>query len=85
MDEMLAAADGEGSWWNGWRAQVSQVATLSGAWVTTTDPGSFAQTGRTGAWERVMQSAYVRGGWSDAYSRTQAALYAIRIGLIPSG
>jgi myo-inositol-1(or 4)-monophosphatase len=67
MDEMLAAADGEGCWWNGRRAQVSQVATLSGAWVTTTDPGSFAQTGRAAAWERVMQAAYVRGGWSDAY------------------
>ena len=67
LDEMLAAADGEGCWWNGRRAQVSQVATLSGAWVTTTDPGSFAQVGRAAAWERVMQAAYVRGGWSDAY------------------
>jgi histidinol-phosphatase len=67
MDEMLAGADGEGCWWNGRRAHVSQVPALSGAWVTTTDPGGFIQTGRTAAWERLQKAAYVRGGWSDAY------------------
>lgn len=67
MDEMLAAADGEGCWWNGRRAHVSQVPALSGAWVTTTDPGGFAQAGRAPAWERLQKAAYVRGGWSDAY------------------
>ncbi len=67
LDEMIAAADGEGCWWNGRRAQVSQVTALSGAWVTTTDVGGFDTAGRTAAWERVKQAAYVRGGWSDAY------------------
>lgn len=67
LDEMIAAADGEGCWWNGRRAQVSQVSNLSSAWVTCTDPGSFAYTGRAAAWERLMRAAYVRGGWSDAY------------------
>jgi myo-inositol-1(or 4)-monophosphatase len=67
LDEMLAAADGEGCWWNGRRAQVSQVTTLSGAWVTTTDPAGIARSGRAAAWERLMQAAYVCGGWSDAY------------------
>jgi histidinol-phosphatase len=67
MDEMLAAADGEGCWWNGRRARVSQVAELSGAWVTTTDVGNFDDSGRAEAWKRVQKAAYVRGGWSDAY------------------
>jgi len=67
MDEMLAAADGEGCWWNGRRAHVSQVASLGSAWVSCTDPGSFYVTGRLPAWERLMRAAYVRGGWSDAY------------------
>jgi histidinol-phosphatase len=67
MDEMIAAADGEGCWWNGRRARVSQVAALSGAWVTTTDPGNFEQSGKTAGWERIKKAAYVRGGWSDAY------------------
>jgi histidinol-phosphatase len=67
LDEMLAAADGEGCWWNGRRAHVSAVPDLSSAWVTFTDPGSFAKAGRSTAWERIMNAAYVRGGWSDAY------------------
>jgi histidinol-phosphatase len=67
MDEMLAAADGEGCWWNGRRAHVSQVASLNSAWVTTTDPGSFAEFGKDAAWERLCKASYVRGGWSDAY------------------
>jgi myo-inositol-1(or 4)-monophosphatase len=67
LDEMLAAADGEGCWWNGRRAHVSQVDSLSGAWITCTDPGGFAQTGRAAAWDRIQKAAYVRGGWSDAY------------------
>jgi histidinol-phosphatase len=67
MDEMLAAATGEGCWWNGRRARVSQLPSLSQAWVTCTDPGGFAQARRAAEWERVQQAAYHRGGWSDAY------------------
>lgn len=67
LDEMIAAADGEGCWWNGRRAQVSPVAALSSAWVTCTDPGSLANSERGAGWNRLMQAAYVRGGWGDAY------------------
>lgn len=67
LDEMIAAADGEGAWWNGRRAAVSQVASLDGAWVTTTDWGAFYQSGKMPAWERLARAVYVRGGWSDAY------------------
>jgi len=67
LDEMLAAADGEGCWWNGRRARVSQVSSLSGAWVTTTDVGGFEAYGRSAAWEKMKRAAYVRGGWGDAY------------------
>lgn len=67
LDELIAAADGEGCWWNGRRAAVSQVPTLSEAWVTTTDSGGFDLAGRTKEWERLKKAAYVRGGWSDAY------------------
>jgi histidinol-phosphatase len=66
-DEMLAAADGEGCWWNGRRAHVSAVSNLSEAWITCTDVGSFHTTGRWDAWERLLRSAYFRAGWGDAY------------------
>ncbi len=67
LDEMLAAADGLGCWWNGRPARVSAVPSLDQAWVTCTDPLSFDKTGRRAAWERLKQAAYHRGGWSDAY------------------
>ena len=67
MDEMLAAADGLGCWWNGRPAHVSSVPSLDQAWVTSTDPLSFDTTGKRAAWERLKQAAYHRGGWGDAY------------------
>ena len=83
MDEMLAAADGEGCWWNGRRARVSNVSRLSQAWVSCTDPGSFERYGRGEAWQRLMRAAYVRGGWSDAYGYLLAATGRIEVMLDP--
>ncbi len=67
MDEMLAAADGLGCWWNGRPAHVSNVPSLDQAWITSTDPLSFDEVGKRPAWERLKQAAYHRGGWGDAY------------------
>ena len=67
LDEMITAASGEGCWWNGRRAHVSSVATLSQAVVTFTDPAGFAKYGRTAEWERVKQAAYYCAGWTDTY------------------
>jgi myo-inositol-1(or 4)-monophosphatase len=67
MDELVAAADGEGCWWNGRRAHVSTVSDLGSSWVTCTDPGGFSAHGKEDAWQRIMKAAYVRGGWSDAF------------------
>jgi len=43
LDEMLAAASGEGCWWNGRRARVSDVATLEMSVVAHTNPASFSK------------------------------------------
>ncbi|MBN2145786.1 MAG: inositol monophosphatase family protein [Anaerolineales bacterium] len=67
MEEMVAAATGLGCWWNGRRARVSQVSSLSQAVVTCTDVGKFARYGRQEAWERIQQAAWYRVGWGDAY------------------
>ncbi|HMN60447.1 MAG TPA: inositol monophosphatase family protein [Anaerolinea sp.] len=67
LDEMLAAADGLGCWWNGRPARVSSVPRLDQAWVTSSDPLSFDHTGKRAAWERLKRAAYSRGGWGDAY------------------
>jgi myo-inositol-1(or 4)-monophosphatase len=45
LDEMIAAAVGEGCWWNGRRAHVSDVASLEQAVVTFTDVAGLPNTG----------------------------------------
>lgn len=67
LGEMLAAATGEGCWWNGRRARVSDVSALARAYVAHADASSFAQFQRGAAWERIQAATYHRGGWSDAY------------------
>ena len=67
LDEMLAAASGQGCWWNGRRARVSKVPTLGQAVVTCSNPASFARHGRADEWERFKQAAYTCRSWGDAY------------------
>ena len=73
LDEMIAAASGEGCWWNGRRAHVSDVSTLQQALVTFSDVASFARYGRSEAWERIKQTTYYRAGWGDAYGHLLVA------------
>jgi myo-inositol-1(or 4)-monophosphatase len=67
LDEMVAAATGEGCWWNGRRARVSEVEDLARAYVAFSDPKLFDEHGRRAAWEKIKNATYHRGGWGDAY------------------
>jgi myo-inositol-1(or 4)-monophosphatase len=67
LDEMVAAATGEGCWWNGRRARVSSVSALDRAYVAYSDPKSFDEYNRRDAWEKIKNATYFRGGWGDAY------------------
>jgi myo-inositol-1(or 4)-monophosphatase len=67
MNDLVAAATGEGCWWNGRRAHVSNVATLSRATIAHTNPASFAKYNRAAEWEHLQRAAYHIAGWSDMY------------------
>ncbi|HZQ07316.1 MAG TPA: inositol monophosphatase family protein [Anaerolineae bacterium] len=67
LDEIIAAATGEGCWWNGRRALVSNVNDLSRAYIGFSDPKSFDEYDRREVWERIANETYFRGGWGDAY------------------
>jgi myo-inositol-1(or 4)-monophosphatase len=67
LDEMVAAASGEGCWWNGRRARVSEVTALEQGVVAFTDVANFDRYGRTAAWARIQSTTYYRAGWGDAY------------------
>ncbi|MCB0191844.1 MAG: inositol monophosphatase family protein [Anaerolineae bacterium] len=67
LNEMVAAATGEGCWWNGRRAQVSTSTRLKEGVVAHYDAAAFQKQGRGAAWERFQKQAGYRAGWCDAY------------------
>jgi len=73
LDEMLAAASGEGCWWNGNRAYVSDVTSMDKAVVVFGDVATFSKYNRSQAWERIKQSSFFRAGWGDAYGHLLVA------------
>jgi len=73
MGEMVYAASGEGCFWNGRRAQVSQTKSLDRAFVSFTDVRGFDKYGRGEAWKRLQEATYYNVGWSDAYGHMLVA------------
>lgn len=67
VDEIIAAADGLGCWWNGTRARVSSVSTLDAATVLTTDE-RFRRAGEKAAgWQRLAEASALSRTWGDCY------------------
>jgi histidinol phosphatase-like enzyme (inositol monophosphatase family) len=67
VQELVAAAPGEGCWWNGARARVSDVASLAAAAVLTTDPKFSHRPDRRAAWRALEDAALLSRTWADAY------------------
>lgn len=67
LNETVAAATGEGCWWNGRRARVSSVTRLKDGLVTHYDAAAFEKNGRGDIWKRFQKVAGYRAGWCDAY------------------
>lgn len=83
LGEMLAAATGEGCWWNGRRARVSQVEHLKDALVAHADAASFEKYGRAKAWKHLQQKTNYRAGWGDAYGYSLVATGRAEVMLDP--
>jgi histidinol phosphatase-like enzyme (inositol monophosphatase family) len=67
VGELLAAAPGEGCWWNGARCRVSDVARVEQATVLTTDERFRGQTERAAGWRWLAARAAVSRTWGDCY------------------
>ncbi len=83
LDEMIAAADGLGCWWNGRRARVSSIAELGHAYVATASASSFVKHGRAATFQRLLEHCYFQTGWSDAYGYLLVATGRVEIMLDP--
>ena len=67
VGEMLAAAPGEGCWWNGSRSRVSSRATLAEATVLTTDERFQNDQRQRAGWIRLAGRAAASRSWGDCY------------------
>ena len=67
VGELLAAAPGEGCWWNGERCRVSDVARLEEATVLTTDERFLGQPERAMGWRWLAARAAVSRTWGDCF------------------
>lgn len=67
LDEMLSAASGEGCWWNGRRARVSQTALLKDSTVCYTEASVFWREEREPAFQQLLRRTRLFTGWNDAF------------------
>lgn len=83
LDEMVAAATGEGCHWNGRPAHVSSVSTLGRGILTHGNAAAFERNGRGDAWARLQRAAGFCAGWADAYAYLLIATGRAEVGLDP--
>lgn len=67
VKEVVSAAPGEGCWWNGSRARVSEVSTLAEATMLTTDSRFPEHTERGERWRALCDQGGVSRTWGDCY------------------
>jgi histidinol-phosphatase len=73
LEESVYAARGEGCWWNGRRALVSDETDLAKSLVLTTDVESIERENRTAGWNRVRSHAGTVRTWGDCYGHALVA------------
>ena len=67
LGEVVAAAPGEGCWWNGSRTHVSTVDTLSAATAVTTDDRFLERPYRSEQWRALASQVGVARTWGDCF------------------
>lgn len=67
LGEEIAAARGEGCWWNGARCRVSEVADLAQATVLATDERFYCDARKKAAWDVLASRAAFSRSWGDCY------------------
>lgn len=67
LEELLVAARSCGCWWNGRRARVSSIASVSEALVLTTDEQFRAAPEKRDGWSTLAANAGLARTWGDCY------------------
>ena len=72
LDEMVAAANGLGCFWNGRRARVSPITELAEACVAYTDTRGVRER-LADDWSRLQEATALQRGWGDCYGHCLVA------------
>ena len=83
LGETIWAAKGQGCYWNGRRAKVSDTRELAAARLCTCGTKLMYERGRGAAFERVREGCLLDRGWSDAYAYALVATGRAEIVLDP--
>ncbi len=73
VDELVAAAVGQGCWWNGVRCQVSSVSSPEEATILVTDARFPYNPQRAARWDALGDRVAVSRTWGDCYGYVQVA------------
>ena len=73
LEEMVYGARGEGAWWNGRRARVSDVGELDQALLVTTDIDNIHRTGFGDGFLRLHDECGMLRTWGDCYGHALVA------------
>jgi histidinol phosphatase-like enzyme (inositol monophosphatase family) len=65
--DTVAAALGEGSWWNGSRCHVSSTTQVREATVLVTDERAYGDTAKRDGWRALGEAAAIARSWGDCY------------------
>jgi len=79
LDEIVAAAIGEGCFWNGRRAHISSVSNISRAFIVHCDVKNFDEYNRQVEWEWIKNATYATAGLGDAYGYALVATGRVEI------
>jgi histidinol-phosphatase len=83
LGETVYAAKGEGCYWNGRRAHVSEVTQLEEAVVLATSVRSLYKEGRGAAFEALQEKTRLQRTWGDCYGHILVATGRAEIMLDP--
>ncbi len=84
VGERLAAAPGDGCFWNDRRAQVSETSSLAGATVLITDERDFPAASQRDGWRTLTGEAGVARGWGDCFGYLLVATGRAEVMVDPS-
>lgn len=73
LDELLYAEKGQGAFFNGRPAKVSEANSISGAVIATGSTGTMARTGRLEGFQMLEAKAMAARTWGDAYGHALVA------------